>query len=67
MFTRQRRPGWTVAVAIFAFPVGLLALLHTVSEEVVVDIEAARGGGTALLAHGVGPLGVRRPFALLRE
>ena len=67
VFTRQRRPGWTVAAAIFAFPVGLLALLHTVSDEVVVDIEAAPGGGAALLAHGVGPLGVRRPFARLRE
>jgi uncharacterized protein DUF1707 len=66
VFTRQRRPSWTALVAILTFPLGLLALLHTVPEEVVVDIEPAPGGGTALLAHGVGPLGVRRPFARLR-
>jgi hypothetical protein len=67
VFTRRRRPGWTVAVAILAFPFGMLALLHTESDEVVVDIEPSAAGGTALLAHGVGPLAVRRAFARLRE
>jgi hypothetical protein len=65
VFRRPRRPGWTIAVAIFGFPLGLLALLYTESDDVVVDIGSAPGGGTAVLAHGVGPLGVRRVFARL--
>src|SRR5919107_6398785 len=41
VFTRQRRPGWTIAVAILTFPVGLLALLHTEADQVVVHLEPA--------------------------
>jgi hypothetical protein len=67
VFTRRRRPGWTIALAVFAFPFGLLALLHTETDEVVVDLEAAPGGGTTVLAHGVGPLAVRRAFVRLRD
>lgn len=67
VFRCRRRPGWTIAVAILAFPLGLLALLHTESDEIVVRIEASAGGGTSLLAHGVGPLNVRRAFARLRD
>ena len=48
-------------------PFGMLALLHTEADEVIVDIEPSAGGGSALLAHGVGPLAVRRAFALLQE
>jgi hypothetical protein len=65
VFRCRRRPGWTIAVAIFAFPLGLLALLHSESDEIVVHVEHAVGGGTSLLAHGVGPLNVRRAFARL--
>jgi hypothetical protein len=67
VFRRRRRPGWTIAIAILAFPVGLLALLHTESDKIVVEIEPSGSGGTALLAHGVGPLPVRRAFAQLRD
>jgi hypothetical protein len=56
---RLRRPGWTIALSILAFRVGMLALLHTESDEVVVVIEPAPGGGSTLLAHGVAPLAVR--------
>jgi hypothetical protein len=66
-FTLRRRPGWTIAVAIFAFPFGLLALMHQADERVVVEIERGRGGGSVLIAHGKAPLAVRRAFAQLRD
>ncbi len=65
IFRRQCRPGWTIALAIFAFPFGLFALLHKEVQEIVVEIEPGAGGGTSLLAHGVGSLAVRRAFAQL--
>jgi hypothetical protein len=67
MFRRRRRPGWTILLAIVAFPVGLLALAYQDTDEVIVEIDAAGGGGTELIAHGVGPLNVRRAFAQLRD
>ena len=67
IFRRERRPVWTVLVAVCAFPIGLLALLHTETEEIVVELERAPGGGTSVLAHGTGSLTVRRAFAHLRE
>ena len=67
VFHRRYRPGWTVAVAVFAFPLGLLALLHTDSDEIVVEFAARPGRGTAMLIHGVGTLPVRRAFAQLGD
>jgi len=67
LFTRTWRPAWTILVAIFAFPVGLLALTHRIEEEVAIDFEARPGGGTVLTARGVAPLAVRRAFASLRD
>ena len=66
-FRRRWRPVWTILVAVFVFPIGLVALLHKNEHEVVVEIDASAAGGTALLAHGVGPLSVRRAFANLRD
>ncbi len=68
MFRRRWRPTWTVLVAIFTFPIGLLALSYRNTDEVILEIQPApHGGGTELIAHGVGPLGVRRAFATLRD
>jgi hypothetical protein len=67
MFRRRWRPAWTILVAIFAFPVGLVALAIKNEDEVIVEIDDGVGGGTTLLAHGVGPLSVRRAFATLRD
>jgi len=67
MFRRHSRPTWTVLVAIFTFPIGLLALMHRNTDEVIVEIQAGPHGGTELIAHGVGPLAVRRAFATLRD
>jgi hypothetical protein len=67
MFRRRWRPAWTILLAVCAFPIGLLALMHQSEDEVIVEIDEGRDGGTALMAHGVGPLTVRRAFANLRD
>jgi hypothetical protein len=66
-FHRRRRPAWTILVAIFAFPIGLIALVHTELDEIVIEIGPSTAGGTALLIHGTGSLAVRRAFAQLRD
>ena len=66
MFRRRWRPTWTILLAIFTFPIGLLALTYRDSDEVIVEIKAGPHGGTDLIAHGVAPLAVRRAFATLR-
>lgn len=67
MFRRRERPSWTVLVALFLFPFGLLALTYQQEDEVIVEFEEGPLGGTVLLAHGVGPRNVRRAFATLRD
>jgi len=67
VFVRRRRPGWTIAVAIFLFPFGLIALGHRTREEINVHFDAAPGGGTGVVAHGEAPLAVRRAFARLQD
>jgi|tagenome__1003787_1003787.scaffolds.fasta_scaffold20377349_2 hypothetical protein len=67
LFTMRRRPTWTILVAIFAFPIGLIALTQYTEEQVAIDFESRPGGGTLLTARGVAPLKVRRAFATLRE
>jgi hypothetical protein len=66
VFARRRRPAWTIVVAIAFFPVGLLALLHSSSDVITVEL-TRRGGETICLAQGVAPLPVRREFAQLEE
>ncbi len=67
MFRRRWRPAWTILLAVFTFPIGLLALTHQNTDEVIVEIQPGPYGGTELIAHGVGPLAVRRAFATLRD
>jgi hypothetical protein len=66
VFARSRRPGWTIAAAILLFPVGLIALVHSVDEVITVDF-VRKGGRTVGLAQGVAPLPVRRAFAQLED
>jgi hypothetical protein len=63
LFTLRRRPTWTILVAIFAFPIGLIALTVRDEEEVAIDFEEGPRGGTVMTARGVAPLAVRRAFA----
>ena len=65
-FTRNRRPAWTIFVAIFVFPFGLLALTHKAREsQVFVNAIAAGEGRTLVDVVGVAPAGVRRAIAEL--
>ena len=67
MFRRRWRPVWTILLAVATFPIGLLALGYQREDELIVEIATGPHGGTELIAHGVGPLNVRRAFATLRE
>jgi hypothetical protein len=65
VFARSRRPGWTIAVAVLLFPVGLVTLVHTVNDIITVDFVRERGR-TLGYAQGTAPLPVRRAFAQLQ-
>jgi hypothetical protein len=65
-FERETRPIWTILVAIFLFPFGLLALLYKDRERVTIDLDEDESG-TNLVASGVAPLPVRRAFAELED
>src|SRR5688572_7588700 len=63
VFTYTHRPAWTFLVAVGLFPFGLIALVHTAEERIVLDFDRARGGATRLVVTGRAPRGVRRAFA----
>jgi len=65
VFTYAHRPVWTYAVAVGVFPFGLIALMYTTEERIVLDFDRARGGATRLVVTGRAPRGVRRAFAEL--
>jgi len=65
-FEREVRPVWTILVAVFAFPLGLLALMHRDRERITIDL-AETDDGTSLVASGIAPLPVRRAFAELED
>jgi hypothetical protein len=64
-FHYSYRPGWVVVPVILLPPIGLLALLVKEHDRVVVDFDAAPGGGTRMVVHGRAPRRVRRAFAEL--
>lgn len=66
-FETERRPEWTILVAIFGFPFGLFALLIKNRERIDIELSAGRDGGTQLIAAGKAPKRVRRAFAELRD
>ena len=66
-FERETRPIWTILVAIFLFPFGLLALLYKDRERVTIDLDEDDEHGTQIVASGVAPLPVRRAFAELED
>jgi Domain of unknown function (DUF1707) len=66
VFDFSYHPGWTFAVAVLAFPLGLLALLFKEHERVMIDVDGTPGGGTRLVVSGHAPRRVRRAFAELQ-
>jgi hypothetical protein len=65
-FERETRPIWTILLAVFLFPFGLLALLYKDRERITIDLDEDEHG-TNLVASGVAPLPVRRAFAELED
>jgi hypothetical protein len=61
------RPPWTVAVAVLFPFIGLLALLHRVEEQVMIDFKPDGRDGTRMIVWGRAPLRVRRAFAQVLE
>jgi hypothetical protein len=66
VFKRSRRPAWTIVLAIVLFPIGLFALLYQDSEQITIDLQP-QGTSTLVSASGIGPLDVRRAFAILES
>jgi hypothetical protein len=66
-FEREVRPVWTILLAVFLFPVGLIALLYKDRERVTIDLDEFDDGTTQLVASGVAPLPIRRAFADLQD
>ena len=66
VFARERRAVWTILVAIFLFPIGLLALLYKDREQITIDLHP-EGRTTLVSAAGIAPLDVRRAFATLES
>lgn len=66
VFVREWRPTWTILVAIFVFPIGLIALIHKQRDQITILLRP-HDGGTRLVISGTAPVGVRRAFASLRH
>jgi Domain of unknown function (DUF1707) len=66
VFEQDRRPAWTILVAVFVFPFGLLALTHKRRSRIVVAF-TDEADGTEIAAYGWAPLGVRRGLAELGD
>jgi hypothetical protein len=66
VFERRYHPVWTFAVALFVFPLGLVALLHTADERITIEL-LPRGEDTLVLAQGTAPLRIRRALAELED
>ena len=66
VFEQDRRPAWTILVAVVLFPFGLVALTHKRRTRIVVAF-TDEAGGTEIAAYGWAPLGVRRGLAELGD
>jgi hypothetical protein len=64
VFSRTRRPAWTIAVAVLVFPIGLLALLRQERSQVVISVDDS-GDETIIDVSGQAGLGVRRAVRVL--
>jgi hypothetical protein len=65
VFECKARPPWTILAAIFAFPVGLIALTVRRNERIAISLEPGSAGGTAMIIHGNAPRRVRKAFLSL--
>ena len=62
VFECDSRPPWTILVAVFAFPVGLVALAVKRNERIAISLEPRASGGTTMVVYGKAPRRVRKAF-----
>lgn len=67
VFERSGHPGWTLLVAVAAFPIGLIALAIRRTERIEIALEPSGGSGTLMVVHGKAPRRVRKAFAQLQS
>jgi hypothetical protein len=66
VFERRYHAGWTILVAIFLFPIGLIALLSRATERITIDM-SPRDGYTLTMVQGIAPLNLRRALINLED
>jgi hypothetical protein len=66
VFERRYQPIWTILLAIFLFPFGLLALLARANERITLDM-SPRDGYTLTMVQGIAPLKLRRALLDLED
>ena len=66
VFECRLRPPWTILVAIFAFPIGLIALTIRRNERIVISLAERSEGGTGMTVSGNAPRRVRKAFLELK-
>jgi hypothetical protein len=67
VFAFRYRPAWTYWAAVFAFPVGLIALLSTREDRVTIRLGRAGPYRTRMLVYGRASLPLRKAFASLSD
>jgi hypothetical protein len=65
VFECSLRPAWTLFVAVLAFPIGPVALLHRKTEQITISLEEQGSERTTMIVHGTAPRRVRKAFAQL--
>jgi hypothetical protein len=65
VFERKGRPNWTLAAAVLAFPIELLALSRREAHRLVISLEEDPPHQTEMIVHGAAPRSVRKAFAEL--
>ena len=63
VFERRGRPGWVPFVAVFTFPIGLVALAVHEMQRIVIATDSLGGTTTALTVYGTVPRAVCKAFA----
>jgi uncharacterized protein DUF1707 len=62
-FEIRERPAWVPLVCIFAFPIGLFALIYKDTQRIVVTLDELAPGRTRITSSGLARRSVRKAFA----
>jgi hypothetical protein len=62
VFERRGRPRWVPFVAVFTFPIGLVALAIHETQRIVIAMDELEGPKTAITVYGTAPRAIRKAF-----